>query len=89
MEKHLIDIEVFPNFYFLGIKDFTTKEITSYEVIEAPKVVIYIHPGNRVVAMVGLSSASAPAESVPELHRCSMHAGPTGRPVHPRPARFR
>lgn len=38
-------------------------EITSYEVIEAPKVVIYIHPGNRVVAMVGLSSASAPAES--------------------------
>ncbi len=38
-------------------------EITSYEVVEAPKVVIYIHPGNRVVAMVGLSSASAPAES--------------------------
>lgn len=38
-------------------------EITSYEVIEAPKVVIYIHPGNRVVAMVGLSSASAPAET--------------------------
>lgn len=32
MEKHLIDIEVFPNFYFLGIKDFTTKEIASYEV---------------------------------------------------------
>lgn len=38
-------------------------EITSYEVIEAPKVVIYIHPGNRVVAMVGLSSATAPAET--------------------------
>lgn len=38
-------------------------DITSYEVIEAPKVVIYIHPGNRVVAMVGLSSASAPAET--------------------------
>ena len=37
-------------------------EITSYEVIEAPKVVIYIHPGNRVVAMVGLSSATAPAD---------------------------
>lgn len=38
-------------------------EITKYEVIEAPKVVIYIHPGNRVVSMVGLSSASAPAET--------------------------
>lgn len=37
-------------------------DITSYEVIEAPKVVIYIHPGNKVVSMVGLSSASAPAE---------------------------
>ncbi len=38
-------------------------DITSYEVIESPKVVIYIHPGNKVVAMVGLSSASAPAET--------------------------
>jgi len=38
-------------------------DITSYEVIEAPKVVIYIHPGNKVVAMVGLSSATAPAET--------------------------
>lgn len=37
-------------------------DITSYEVIEAPKVVIYIHPGNKVVSMVGLSSATAPAE---------------------------
>jgi elongation factor Ts len=38
-------------------------EITRYEVISAPKVVIYIHPGNRVVSMVGLSSASAPVET--------------------------
>ncbi len=38
-------------------------DITAYEVIEAPKVVIYIHPGNKVVSMVGLSSASAPAET--------------------------
>jgi len=38
-------------------------DIASYEVIEAPKVVIYIHPGNRVVSMVGLSTASAPAET--------------------------
>jgi elongation factor Ts len=38
-------------------------EITAYEVIEAPKVMIYIHPGNRVVSMVGLSSGSAPAET--------------------------
>ncbi|MFN5323882.1 MAG: translation elongation factor Ts [Bacteroidota bacterium] len=34
-------------------------DITAYEVIEAPKVVIYIHPGNRVVSMVGMSSATA------------------------------
>jgi elongation factor Ts len=32
-------------------------EIAKYEVIEAPKVVIYIHPGNKVVSMVGLSSS--------------------------------
>jgi elongation factor Ts len=38
-------------------------EITRYEVIEAPKVVTYIHPGNKVVSMVGLSSASAPTET--------------------------
>lgn len=38
-------------------------EITSYEVIEAPKVAIYIHPGNRVVSMVGLSSATAAHEA--------------------------
>ncbi len=38
-------------------------EITRFEVIEAPKVVIYIHPGNRVVSMVGLSSATAPTET--------------------------
>ncbi len=38
-------------------------DITALEIIEAPKVVIYIHPGNKVVSMVGLSSASAPAET--------------------------
>lgn len=38
-------------------------EITRYDVVEAPKVVIYIHPGNRVVAMVGLSSSSAATEA--------------------------
>ncbi|HMR45975.1 MAG TPA: translation elongation factor Ts [Bacteroidia bacterium] len=38
-------------------------EITRYEVIEAPKVVVYIHPGNRVVSMVGLSSATAANEA--------------------------
>ncbi|HMT30658.1 MAG TPA: translation elongation factor Ts [Bacteroidia bacterium] len=38
-------------------------DITAYEVVEAPKVVIYIHPGNKIVSMVGLSSASAPAET--------------------------
>ena len=38
-------------------------EISAYEVVEAPKVVVYIHPGNRVVAVVGLSSASAPNET--------------------------
>ena len=37
-------------------------EITRYEMIEAPKVVIYIHPGNKVVSMVGLSSKSAITE---------------------------
>lgn len=38
-------------------------EITRFEAIEAPKVVIYIHPGNRVVAMVGMSAANASAEA--------------------------
>lgn len=38
-------------------------EITRYVVIEAPKVVVYIHPGNRVVSMVGLSSATAAHEA--------------------------
>ena len=38
-------------------------DISSYEVIEAAKVVIYIHPGNKVVSMVGLSSATAPDET--------------------------
>ncbi|CAN5488889.1 translation elongation factor Ts [soil metagenome] len=35
-------------------------ELSRYEVIDAPKVVSYIHPGNRLAAVVGLSSASAP-----------------------------
>ncbi len=38
-------------------------DITRYEVIEAPKVVVYVHPGNKVVSMVGLSSATAPTET--------------------------
>ena len=37
-------------------------DITSYEVIDAPKVVIYIHPGNKVVSMVGMSSGSASSD---------------------------
>jgi elongation factor Ts len=31
-------------------------DLSVYEVIEAPKVVAYIHPGNKLVSMVGLSS---------------------------------
>lgn len=38
-------------------------DITAFEVIEAPSVSIYIHPGNKVVTMVGMSSASAPANA--------------------------
>ena len=38
-------------------------ELSRYEVIEAPKVVIYIHPGNRVVSMAGMSTATAAAEA--------------------------
>jgi elongation factor Ts len=38
-------------------------EITRYEVIEAPKVIIYIHPGNKVVSMVGLSSATGSSDA--------------------------
>lgn len=38
-------------------------ELTRYEVIEAPKVVIYIHPGNKVVSMVGMSTPTAPVEA--------------------------
>lgn len=37
-------------------------DITAYEVIEAPKVVIYIHPGNKVVSMVGMSSGTASSD---------------------------
>lgn len=38
-------------------------ELTRYEMIEAPLVVVYNHPGNKLASMVGMSSASAP-ESV-------------------------
>lgn len=38
-------------------------EIARYEVIEAPKVIIYIHPGNRVVSMVGLSTATGSSDA--------------------------
>ncbi len=34
-------------------------ELSVYEVIEAPKVIVYNHPGFKLVAMVGLSSANA------------------------------
>jgi elongation factor Ts len=42
-------------------------EITRYEVIEAPKVVIYIHPGNKVVSMVGMSTATASTEAAKDI----------------------
>ncbi len=35
-------------------------ELARYEMIEAPKVIVYNHPGNRLASMVGLSSATAP-----------------------------
>lgn len=35
-------------------------ELSRYEMVEAPKVIAYNHPGNRLASMVGLSSASAP-----------------------------
>ncbi len=38
-------------------------EFIGYTIIEAPKVVIYIHPGNKIVSMVGLSTATAPADA--------------------------
>lgn len=37
-------------------------DISVYEVIEAPKVVVYIHPGNKLVAMVGFSSENVSSE---------------------------
>lgn len=36
-------------------------ELSAYSKITAPKVIVYNHPGNRLAAMVGLSSASADA----------------------------
>ena len=38
-------------------------ELSRYEMIEAPKVIAYNHPGNRLASMVGLSSATAPESS--------------------------
>ncbi len=38
-------------------------DITSLEILEAPRVVVYIHPGNKVVSMVGLSSATNTEEA--------------------------
>jgi elongation factor Ts len=38
-------------------------ELSAYEKISAPKVIVYNHPGNRLAAMVGLSSASASADA--------------------------
>lgn len=35
-------------------------ELSRYEMISAPKVIAYNHPGNRLASMVGLSSTSAP-----------------------------
>jgi elongation factor Ts len=34
-------------------------ELSRFEVIEAPKVIVYNHPGNKLASMVGFSSASA------------------------------
>jgi elongation factor Ts len=38
-------------------------ELSAYEKITAPKVVVYNHPGNRLASMVGLSSATASADA--------------------------
>ncbi len=38
-------------------------DITGFEILEAPRVVVYIHPGNKVVSMVGLSSANNTEEA--------------------------
>ena len=38
-------------------------ELSAYEKISAPKVVVYNHPGNRLASMVGLSSATAAADA--------------------------
>jgi len=39
-------------------------ELSRFEVIEAPKVIVYNHPGNRLASMVGFSSASASLDEV-------------------------
>ncbi len=36
-------------------------ELSAFEKITAPKVIVYNHPGNRLASMVGLSSATADA----------------------------
>ena len=42
-------------------------EITRYEMVDAPKVVIYIHPGNKIVSMVGMSSKTSATEAAKDV----------------------
>lgn len=42
-------------------------EIARYEMIEAPRVVVYNHPGNKLASMVGLSSATAPEAAAKDV----------------------
>ncbi len=42
-------------------------ELARYEMISAPKVIVYNHPGNRLASMVGLSSANAPETAAKDV----------------------
>lgn len=42
-------------------------ELSRYEVIDAPLVVAYNHPGNKLASMVGLSSATAPESAAKDV----------------------
>jgi elongation factor Ts len=42
-------------------------ELSRFEKIEAPKVIVYNHPGNKLASMVGLSSASAPETAAKDV----------------------
>ena len=42
-------------------------ELSRYEVVDAPLVVAYNHPGNKLASMVGLSSATAPESSAKDV----------------------